>query len=224
MNKTIFKILIATIVFLIGIGVASAVDSNSSDEAAAAEQADEISVDEADVAGVENGNDEAGDEVIALEDNDELSVATDENQLASNVTSDDGLDKGLEYKTFVVGKIKVSKKFAKLVPMEKKLDKYKKKIKKAKSNYKKTHANKYKKAVKKLKFKYKDYKKKYKKLATKFKKAFNKRMPAFEEATLKRLQEIMKYNWKPYTKAVSTAVIKGKYWVFTFKMDFCRGA
>lgn len=221
MNKKILKILIATIVLLVGIGAASAMESNSSDDAVAVDQADEISVDEAsNVANVEKSNDESDGDVLALSDNDELSMAADEDKLAS----DDSSDNGLEYKTFAVGKLKVSKKYAKLIPMEKKIDKYKKNIKKAKTLYKETHANKFKKKVKKLKVKYKNYVKNYKKLAKEFKKAFNKQMDPLKSQVVYITEKLARSNWKPCSKANANAVIKGKYMVFIFKMKFCRGA
>ena len=227
MNKKIFKILMATIILIAAIGAVNAVDSNFTDDSIAVEEANDISVADEDVeaASIEDANDEIGaedngEEVIAAGENEERAVVCDSEKLASD--SDDSSDSDMEYKTFVIGKMKFPKKYLKLDSMEKKMDKYKKKIKKYKSLYKKTHANKYKKAIKKFKAKYKKQNKQYKKSSKELKSILKKELKKFKKTSLNKIRNIVKYNWQAYSEAFSDTQIKGKYVYLIFKMEFCR--
>lgn len=154
MKKHMFKILICTIVLLMAVGAASAIDANSTDDVASVDSQpadDVLSVDdtEVDVASTDDG----AEPVSACDDEKALNAkVTDTGKLSSNESSSaDTIKTTTQYKTLVLGKMKIPKKYKKLDSMNKNSKKYKKLNKKFKKLVKKQSKKLSKSTKKKLK-------------------------------------------------------------------------
>ena len=120
LNNHILKILICTIVLLIGIGAVSAIDSNSSDDVMSAEQNDEI---DNEVLSVE---DNSGDALSADENRQALKAGEGDTATSGQSQADNTIQTTTQYKTLVLGKLKIPKKYMKMDKLKKNSKKYKK--------------------------------------------------------------------------------------------------
>ena len=218
MNKTILKILIGTLILLIGIGAVSAIEHNSTDEFLSAEQTDEISIMEnnteviavnesnTEVLSAENNNtvisvNENNTEVLSAENNNTVISVCENNNTVISVSNDDDLTSDsssetqplgtqTEYKTVYLGKMKFLKKYKKWV-----LKGYKPPSKKNKKAWK-NHIT--------------------------FQKAVKKQMKQFEKTMKKIVKKYQAQNWKFYEDPYYKIKYSSKYMYLRFYANCYR--